>query len=108
MQSTTKQTFDTLVGQIQNAIAARDFLSVCDRATELGLLGEKTESSFAVCYRFEGKDSSGATLNLFARSYDPSGPTRVRPRITRFTVTASENGADTMQFEDEYEGWVGA
>ena len=108
MQTTIRQTFDALVDEIQDATQARRFFSVCDRASALGLNGGRIDVQRAVCYRFKGVDASGAMLDLHARSYDPSGPDRVRPGITRFTITATENDAVTLQYENEYEGLVRA
>lgn len=98
--------FDSLVHEIDRAVAERGFLTVCHRATELGLNGGQIDLSSAVGYRYEGLVSGGETLSLYARSYDPSGPTQVRPGITRFTVVATDSGAVTHQYENEYEGIV--
>jgi hypothetical protein len=103
MQATVTQTFDSLVQKIKPAVDERGFLSVCDRASALGLAVGKTDSKLALWYQFEGVDSTGTKLNLRARSYDPSGPTQVRAAVVRFTVTAIENGAITQQYEDEFE-----
>lgn len=110
--ATTQQLFDSLVVEIRNAVTRREFYPVCDHATSLGLAGEKLDARFSVRYHFTHTDTSGATLNLRAYSYDPSGPSRARAGITGFMVTLSENGAthpnDThaLQYEDQYEGLV--
>ncbi|WP_147432438.1 hypothetical protein [Pararobbsia silviterrae] len=98
--------FDTLAQEIDKAVAERGFLSVCDRAQALGFKGGRTDLTSAVGYRFERGEPNAVSLHLYARSYDPSGPDQVRPCITRFTVTAVENGALTQQYENEYEGLI--
>jgi hypothetical protein len=104
MPTTVTEIFDCLVEEIKNAVADRGFLSVCNRAMELGLSGGPSDSEFSVGYRFEGSDSTGDMLSLYVRSYDPSGPMQVRPRLTRFTIAVSENCVVKLEYEDEYEG----
>jgi hypothetical protein len=106
MSTTVRQTFDALMQEIKRAIEERNFFSVCNRATALGLTGGQADTKCAVWYQYKSVDPTGATLSLRARSYDPSGPTQARPGVTRFTVTAIENGAVTLHYEDEYEGLV--
>jgi hypothetical protein len=102
LPTTSKQVFDWLADAIERTVAAKGFNEVCQYAEQLGLTGGQTNSMTTLGYRFEGVDASGARVELYVRSYDPSGPFQNVPDINRFTVTLTENGVETGRYHDEY------
>lgn len=102
LPTTARQAFDWLADAIERTVAARGFNEVCQHAEQLGLKGGQTKSITTLGYRFDGVDASGARVELYIRSYDPSGPFQNIPDINRFTVTLTENGVQTARYENEY------
>jgi len=96
------QLYSELVTAIDNACANQRFMEVCDAAQALGMTGGQTADRFTLSYKYDFADSSGQSVNLYIRSYDPSGPGQIEPDINRFTVRRSHNGREVDVYDRQY------
>jgi hypothetical protein len=103
MQIMADQAFEALVKEIGRAVVERGFNAVWELAQRLGMTGGRAGSPFTLGYRFQGTDQTGALIDLYVRSYDPSGPGQNEPDISRFTVTVQRGGTQVAYYDAQYE-----
>lgn len=96
------QLYSALVTAIDDACVNRGFMEVCDAAQTLGMTGGRTTDQFKLAYSYDFADLSGQSVNLYVRSYDPSGPGQNEPDINRFTVRRSNNGREVDVYDRQY------
>lgn len=97
------EVFEALRQGIDKAVAAENFITVCNLAEELRMEGGEEQRSASLSYRYQYQSGDGQRVSLHVRSYDPSGPFQNIPDINRFTVNLYDGQGKTLgSYERSY------
>lgn len=90
-----KQIFDVLRFSIDLACNEQDWSNVSRDALAFGFTQTDVSSAFAYAQRFDLHIAPETYLSLQYRSFDPSGPFRTLPAVSKFELTMSR-GAEMV------------
>lgn len=97
------QIYDVLRFSIDLACTEQHWLNVSRDALAFGFTQTDVSTAFAYAQRFDLKLEPDIYLSLSYRSFDPSGPFRTLPAVSKFELTLSVAGKVIRTHQNGYD-----